>query len=162
ATDDLLISASIQGNAASNLTVSGQAAANNGRLILTGNNTYGGTTTINNFETVLRGGGQLASTTSITINPVAPVNTPPGATLPLDNSGTNNNNRINDAATLTMTSGTPGAPSIFNYIGNAAGSTETFAGTTLTAGGYSIFRSTTTAGGAVSVTSSSLTRGAGA
>ena len=158
ALEDLLISANISGNAASGLIISGTAAANNGRLILAGNNSYGGTTTINNLETVLRDGGRLSGTTAITINPAAPINTTAGSTLTLDNSGTNHNDRINNAATLTM-AGSFAAPATFNYIGNAAGSSETFGAVTVNASSQAIFRSATTGAGTNLITSSNLIRG---
>src|SRR5581483_4779520 len=71
--------------------------------------------------------------------------------------------RIASGATLTMTGGTVGAPTVFSLIGNSAGSTESFSGTTLSNPGVSIFKSATTGSGTVSITSSSLTRsGSGA
>src|SRR5262249_42585547 len=86
----------------------------------------------------------------------------PGSSLTIDDSSAPLD-RIANAATITLTNGTFANPTALNYIGNSAGSSETYAATTLSANDYSIIRSTTTAGGAVSVTTSgTFTPGAGA
>lgn len=155
ATEDLLIAADMGGPGAA-VTIIGAGAANNGRLILTGNSSYSGATIINNFETVLRASGRLSGTSGITISTLAPLPTTSTVTLTLDNTANNNSDRINDAATLTMTSNALAAPAVFSFIGNSGGTTETFGATTLTTGSFVVYRSATTSGGAVAVTSANL------
>ena len=77
--------------------------------------------------------------------------------LTLDNvNGANSSDRINDTAVLFLQGGTMfGVPTTFNYLGNSAGSTETFAATTLIAGGNYSFRSTSN-GGNVAVTPTTI------
>ena len=79
----------------------------------------------------------------------------PGATFILDNTGTNNLNRLNDAATLTLSGGT------FNYLGaTGAASTETIGGLTVNPGNSTI-QTTAGTGGSTILTFASLTRAAG-
>ena len=87
---------------------------------------------------VIPGGTTAAIVTTTAGSSSIVVNT--GATLTLDNTGTNNLNRINDADTLTLSGGT------FNYLGAAGiASTETL-GTIAVAAGNSTIQTTAGSG----------------
>ena len=123
-------------SAAANLLTAGL-----GRVMFTGNNTYAGTTTVSAGELLLGQTGTLA-TSGITLST--------GGTLTLDNTVTNNNNRLPDVAPITLAGGT------LNYLANSAGSTEAI-GVVTVASGSSIIQSTT-AGGTALLTSADLVR----
>src|SRR5262249_22704914 len=139
-------------------TVSG-VVSGSGNVVVRGNpvsftaaNTYTGSTTVEGGGAlVLSGSGTLAST-SYFINA--------GGTLKLDNSTTNNTNRLPDTATLTLNGGT------FNVAGNnaaSAASAETV-GSVVVARGHSTFNSTkgTGTGATSTFTAGSLERDPGA
>ena len=108
-----------------------------GNLVLTGAETFTGATTVNQGTLTLNGGGQLAATIGVTVNP--------GASLTLDNTATNNADRINDAATLTLAGGA------FNFLGAAnAASTEVLSSLTVNPGNAT-FTTTAGAGGSAQV-----------
>jgi fibronectin-binding autotransporter adhesin len=160
AAEDLIISAIIS-NATPTFAGAGTAA-------LTGVNTYAGTTAVNsatldfngsfnnglnavvNGVLVVRGAGTLGT---------GAVSVTSGASLVLDNSGTDVN-RIADGVTVTVANGR------LRLIGNAAGSNEVFNLLTINAGGdvgrNSQIEVDSTAGGVTVLAPNSLTRGAGA
>jgi fibronectin-binding autotransporter adhesin len=85
-------------------------------MTLTGNSTaYRGSTSVRDGMLTFQGGGAL--TNSVALGTVTVYN---GATLLLDNTGTNNNNRLGDNAPVAMAGGT------FRIMGNSsAATTET-------------------------------------
>ncbi len=92
-TNGTTITGVIGGGPTAGLTLAG------GTLNLQAANTYTGTTTIGGGNLVLNGaGGALTATSGIVINQ--------GGTLTLDNTGTNNTNRVNAAASVTFNGGT--------------------------------------------------------
>ena len=122
-------------------------ALQSGSLTLTASNTYTGTTTVSGGILTLSGVQRLASTSAITLNR--------GGTLLLDNSGSNNTNRVNDSAGLTLNGGT------LNYLGSSnTSSTETFGAVTLGAGALTI-AAANGSGQTAALTFTSLTRANG-
>src|SRR5262249_13671897 len=73
----------------------------------------------------------------------------------LDNTATNNPNRLPDALPITLNNG-----STFNFLGNAAGSTETVGTLTLNTNTASAVRSVTAGTGANVLTFANITRNA--
>ncbi len=82
-----------------------------GTFTLTGANSFTGAVRGAGGTLALSGGGSATSTTSLTLDS--------GATLTLDNSGTNNGNRIGDAAAIILNGGT------VRFVSGSAGSSET-------------------------------------
>src|SRR5262249_50066357 len=111
-------------------------------------NTYTGATTISGGNVILTGAnGALAGTSSIVLNQ--------GGTLTLDNSTTNNANRINNAASLTLNGGTA------SLLGNATASTVEAVGTVTANSGASTVN-IVSAGQPAGFSPTSLTRNPGA
>src|SRR5581483_8752113 len=103
--------------------------------------------TVNHGTLTLSSGGLLAATGAVTVNP--------GATLTLDDTGTNPVNRINTAAALTLAGGT------FNFLGAAgAASAQTLGALTVNPGAGTV-QTTAGSGGSVALTFAGLTRNAG-
>jgi autotransporter-associated beta strand protein len=94
---------------------------------------------------VISGDGQLGGNGTVTVNS--------GSTLRIDNSGTNNSNRLLTRP-ISLNVGT------FSYIGNAAGSTDTFGTLTLPTGGGNTIISNQTGTGSVALTFASFTQNA--
>jgi autotransporter-associated beta strand protein len=120
-------------------------------VTLSGANTYTGTTVVEGGTLNVSGNGTLSST-SYQVNQ--------GATLQLDNSGTNNTDRIPDTASITLDGGT------FSFIGNNAAhaaSSETV-GTITLGQGQNVLKSKagTGSGATATLTAASLVRDAGA
>jgi fibronectin-binding autotransporter adhesin len=110
--------------------------AGSGTLALTGANTYSGNTTIN------AGGGILALAGSGTVPYSPAITVSAQGTLLLDNSGTNNSDRVTDLATITLSGGT------LDFVGaSGAASTETLGAITLSTGTSSTIESDLGAGG---------------
>ncbi|MFA4916765.1 MAG: autotransporter-associated beta strand repeat-containing protein, partial [Syntrophales bacterium] len=122
-----------------------------GVVTITSACTYTGATTINAGTLTLKDSGSILNTTGITINY--------GGTLTLDNSATNNTNRLPDALAVTMYGGN------FNFIGSPSTDASETAGA-LTLGSASINAAnsvtiTPGAGGSTTMTFASLVRNAG-
>lgn len=109
-----------------------------GTLVFTGVNTYSGATILNNGGTlVLSGAGSLLNSNAITIGT--------SSTLKLDNTGTNNTNRLNDLVNVTNNGGK------WHFVGNAlANSREDIGLYTASGSGTGEIRMENTSGGAVS------------
>src|SRR5205823_5290012 len=92
----------------------GATTVNGGELVLSGVNTLTGAVAVNNTGTLLtlRGGGVITGT-------VPGITLGTNTTLTLDNTATNNANRLPDTLPITLNSGTT-----VSYLGNAAGSSE--------------------------------------
>ena len=127
---------------------SGNVTLLGGNVTLTAANTYTGSTTVSGGTLTLSGvNGALASTTALNLNR--------GGTLLLDNSGSNNTNRVNDAGSVNLNGGT------LNYVGSSsAASTETFGAVTLGAGASTI-ATANGSGQTAALTFASLTRANG-
>ena len=93
---------------------------NSGILSFQNTNSSTSTIVVNSGTFVLGGAGTLGSIASITVNTT-------GA-FAIDNSSTNNPNRVNDSANVTLNGGT------FNFVGNVASSSETLQNLNLGAG----------------------------
>ena len=117
-----------------------------GELVLQGANTNSTTAALNNGTLTLSGASGAMTSATFTVNQ--------GCTLKLDNSTTNNNDRI--AGTLTMNGGE------FVVVGNAAANTTESLGALTLASGYSTVTMTPNAARNTQVTFSSLSRSAGA
>ena len=121
-----------------------------GTLTITGNTTYSGSTTINQGTLVISGAnGDIASSSSITIN---------NATLSLDNTLANDNNRIGNKP-VTMNSGT------FNFIHSALSGTnysESIGVLTLSSGASTIATDVSNTANSSILTFGGLTRTVGA
>ncbi len=128
---------------AANLVVIG-----NGRLDLTANNTNTGTVTVKGAELRLQGAGNMSSITGLTVSQ--------GGTFTMDNSGTNNTNRVNNSANVSMSGGS------LIFTGSAGGaSTETVGALTLSSGA-NVLNNTNGSGRSSVLTFASLTRNASA
>ena len=138
---NVIVSGQISGKATVSLAKDGT-----GTLELTGNNSYLGSTLIRGGEVLIRGAnGDIASSTSVTIN---------NATLSLDNTAANKNDRIGNGP-LTMNSGT------FNYIHAALSGTnytETIGPLILSSGTSTILTDASAAGNHSILTFASLAR----
>ena len=108
--------------------------------------------TIVAYGTTTAGQGDLTSSVNIALGtvstttvggPAVTINT--GGTLTLDNTGTNNGNRINDAAVVALNGGT------LNYLGNNSATSSEYLGTVALTGGSSIIQTTAGTGAAASV-----------
>jgi fibronectin-binding autotransporter adhesin len=121
-----------------------------GGLTLTGASTYGGTTTANKGTLTLSGGGTLLNSSSYVLDR--------GGTLTLDNSATNNTNRLGSVG-LTANGGA------LNFThGGSAGTnySETIGALTLNSGGIDIATSRAAAGQTSAFTVASITANASA
>lgn len=124
------------------LTVVGQ-----GTLASTAANTLGGTLTVSGAQLRLQGGGTATSVTGIAVNQ--------GGAFTLDNSGTNNLNRIGNSTDVSLQGGT------FNFLGAAATSSETIGALNLGGGANTVTVQRSGSNSSV-LTASSLARNAGA
>lgn len=124
------------------LTVTGT-----GNLALRAANTLAGTLTVKSATTTLDSTGTLAAISGATVRD--------GGTLTLDNSVTNNTNRINNSATVSLNGGT------LNFLGAAATSSETVGALTL-AGGASTINVQINGANSSQLTFASLARNTGA
>lgn len=133
-------------------------AVSNGSLTVTGNgrldsvvaNTLAGTVTVSGAEFRLRSSGTLASVTGITVDQ--------GGTFTMDNGATNNTDRVNNSATVTLDGGTI---SLLGRTGNN-NTTETVGALTLAGGANTVNSQRGDANGSAQLTFASLTRNAGA
>ncbi len=124
--------------------------------MLTNAETYSGATTVNQGVLDLSGNGTLLPVATAT--PALTVS--PGATLLLDNSGTNNVNRLVDASATTLTGGN------LVFLGAAgAASSENLGNLNISSaasiGGNSVISTTAGAGGTAQLLFASLTRNTG-
>jgi autotransporter-associated beta strand protein len=122
-----------------------------GTLTVSQNNnaSYTGSVTVNNGTMSLStANGTMTGATDFTVNAAG--------TLTLTNAAGNNNNRVDDTATLTLQAGT------FQYLGQAGASTETIGAMTLEAGSNRVNVQRNGGGTSAQLTSASLTRNAGA
>ncbi len=119
----------------------------NGRLDSTALNTLAGTVTVNGAELRLQGNGTMASITGLTVGE--------GGALTMDNSGTNNTNRLNNSAGVTLSGGT------LSFLGQAGTSIETVGALTLSAGTGNTVTTQRNGSNSSVLTLSSLTRNAG-
>ena len=120
-----------------------------GTVTITSPCSYTGTTTINAGTLILKDSGSIVPTTGITIQF--------GGTLTLDNSGTNNTNRIPDGLTVTMQAGAN-----FNFIGSPTTDAYETAGQLSLVSGVSAVTVTPGAGGVTVLTFASYSRTVGA
>lgn len=127
------------------LTVEG-----NGRLDMTAANTLAGSVTVKGAELRLRNSGTMGNITSLTVRD--------GGTFTMDNGSSNNTNRVNNAATVSLLGGTI---SLLGRTGNND-TTETVGALTLAGGGNTINAQYGDNKGSSQLTFGSLTRGAGA
>jgi autotransporter-associated beta strand protein len=131
----------------------GLTQAGSGATTLSAADTYSGATTISGGGLTLSGNGSLAST-ALTAGP--------GATLTLDNSGTNNTNRIPDAAMLSFN----GATLVFVANNTAStASSETIGTLALVSGASTVqagYAAAAAAGATSQLTLGNLSRAAGA
>ena len=145
-------------NTADNLTFTGVitgpgslSKSGPGTVVFTSPDTRTSSLTINQGTLDLSGNGSEVASSGITVNP--------GATLTLDNTITNNANRIGGAVPITLAGGT------FNFLGNNAANTattQTLAAVTINAGDSAINSQIGTAtGDTSSLNIASVTRTAG-
>lgn len=121
-----------------------------GRLDLTAANTLAGTLTVSGAELRARDTGTLANITAIAVNQ--------GGTFAIDNTATNNANRINNAATVNLDGGTI---ALRGRSGNN-NTSETVGALTLVGGANTVDVFRTNNNGSAQLTFASLTRNAGA
>ena len=119
-----------------------------GTVAFSNANSYTGATSVNAGTLTLGGANGAATGSAFTVNA--------GATLKLDNSGSNNNNRLGDALALTMNGGE------FVVTGNAGTNTSESIGALTLNSGYSTITLTPDAAKNTQVTFASLSRSAGA
>ena len=121
-----------------------------GTLVLSAANAFTGTTTIAGGTLILGGAnGALGASTGVTLSN--------RATLTLDNSSSNNSNRVNDGATITATGG------IFNFNQNAAATdpSESLGNVALNAGALDINTGQAASGHTSTLTVAQMSRAAG-
>ncbi|MBP9913915.1 MAG: autotransporter-associated beta strand repeat-containing protein, partial [Opitutaceae bacterium] len=121
-----------------------------GRLDMTAANTLAGSVTVQGAELRLQGSGTMASVTSLAVKD--------GGTFTLDNGSTNNTNRVNNSATVSLNGGTL---SLLGRTGNN-NTTETVGALTLAGGANTVNAQYGDSSGSAQLTSASLTRSAGA
>jgi autotransporter-associated beta strand protein len=142
-------SAIVDGTGRGNLVINQDRNGN--AVNLSGANTYTGTTLVEGGTLNLAGSGTMASTSYVVDQ---------GATLQLDNSGTNLANRLPDSAAITLNGGT------FSFIGtNTAGAASSETVGTVTLGqGQNVIKSKagTGTGATATLTAAGLVRHAGA
>ncbi len=126
------------------LTVTGS-----GVLTSTAANTLAGTLTVSGAEFQLAGTGTALSLTNLVVQQ--------GGTFTLDNTGTNNANRLKDTATITLSGGT------LQLLGNSSNTTEAIGAITLAANTDNAINVAPGASNrSATFTASSLTRNLGA
>jgi autotransporter-associated beta strand protein len=142
---------------AGNIVLSGVVSGANaltktgaGTLTLTGANTNSSSVTVSGGNLTLSGSGTMTSATGFTLAN--------GGSLVLNNSGTNNTNRIGDTATVTGNGGT------LNFLHSGTASTdyaETIGNVTFGSGHLNILTSQAATGETSRLTLGNLTRAAG-
>ncbi|HSQ54330.1 MAG TPA: autotransporter-associated beta strand repeat-containing protein [Gemmata sp.] len=145
------------GNGATNPSITGVisgsgsfTADGGGYLNLGGVNTYSGATIINNAGLTLTGTGTLSSTSSITINGFVGGQI---GLLSLDNTSGASNDRVNDAAAITLNGGL-----ISNVSGVFANANEVFGDLTVRGFGTLYGNQIASFGGTASMTFGNVTR----
>ena len=139
-----------------NISIAGTTSGNfaltkdgTGNLAFTAANSTTSTVTVNRGTVTLSGGGTLTSATGYTLRPAG--------TLTLDNTATNNTNRLTNGTGLTANGGTFN----FTHSVDTAAYSETIGALTLNSGGLNINLSAATGAGSSIFTVSSITRNTG-